>query len=147
MQTKESKSVVIPCNHCSTKNKVEVDRLSEKIICGSCKKEVDIPKKPVAVTQETFKKEVLDYPGLVLVDFWATWCPPCKMIAPILDSISSEKSGLIKIAKVDTDKEQFLAMNYQIASIPTLILFNNGVKVKQVSGAMPKQQLLNWIGL
>jgi thioredoxin len=147
MQTKEAKSVVIPCNHCGTKNKVTVDHLGDKVICGSCKKEVDIVKKPVSVTQKDFQKEVLDYPGLVLVDFWATWCPPCKMIAPILESIASEKAGLVKIVKVDTDKEQFLAMNYEISSIPTLILFNNGAKVKQISGAMPKAQLLNWIGL
>ncbi|MFN8577900.1 MAG: thioredoxin [Candidatus Sericytochromatia bacterium] len=100
---------------------------------------------PINVTKDNFEKEVIQHSGLVLVDFWATWCPPCKMIAPILESISKEKAGEIKIVKVNVDQETILASKFQIVSIPTLILFNNGKIINQIAGAMPKAQLLNWI--
>lgn len=100
---------------------------------------------PMNVTKDNFEKEVIQQSGLVLVDFWATWCPPCRMIAPILESISKEKAGEIKVVKVNVDQEAILASKFQIVSIPTLILFNNGKLVNQIAGAMPKSQLLNWI--
>ena len=101
--------------------------------------------KPIKVTTASFEKEVLKWPGTVLVDFWATWCPPCRMIAPILDSLSKEKSGQLKVAKVNVDEEPQLSARYNISSIPTLIIFQNGKIVQQASGAMPKAQLIKWV--
>ncbi len=100
---------------------------------------------PVNVTSANFEQEVINSKGIVLVDFWATWCPPCRMIAPVLESIAREKAGEIKIVKVNTDQEQLLSRKYQISSIPTLILFNNGKVINRTAGAIPKAQLLNWI--
>lgn len=100
---------------------------------------------PVNVSAADFEREVINSPVPVLVDFWATWCPPCRMIAPILESIAAEKAGEIKIVKVNVDQEPALSSKYQISSIPTLILFNNGKQVNRIAGALPKQKLLNWI--
>lgn len=82
--------------------------------------------------------------GLVLVDFFATWCGPCKMIGPVLEQISNERADL-KIVKVDVDQNQDLAMRYGVMSIPTLILFKDGKPVAQQLGFMPKELLLKWI--
>ncbi|MEK7432018.1 MAG: thioredoxin TrxC [Cyanobacteriota bacterium] len=137
--------VKLPCASCGKVNSVEVNKLNSSPTCGSCKNSLVIIDSPVNVSNTTFDKEVLNWPGIVLVDFWATWCPPCKMIAPILESISKEKAGEIKVVKVNTEEERLLAGKYQISSIPTLILFDNGRQINQVSGAMPKEKLLNWI--
>lgn len=94
------------------------------------------------LTDETFESEVLKYDGVVLVDFWAQWCGPCKMIAPIIDELASDLEGKAKVVKVDVDKAQSLAMQYGVMSIPTLIIFKSGEIVDQMVGAMGKDQLL-----
>ena len=108
-------------------------------------KKSDEPSLTVKGTVANFEKEVIKDSGIVLIDFWATWCPPCKMIAPILETVAKEKNGEIKVVKVDVDKEPSLAQMFQISSIPTLVLFNKGKMVNSISGAMPKAQLLKWV--
>lgn len=108
-------------------------------------KKSDEPSLTVKGTVANFEKEVIKDSGIVLIDFWATWCPPCKMIAPILETVAKEKNGEIKVVKVDVDKEPALAQMFQISSIPTLVLFNKGKMVNSISGAMPKAQLLKWV--
>jgi len=95
----------------------------------------------VAVTDDTFKAEVLESDVPVLVDFWATWCGPCRMVAPILEELSDEYEGKIKIAKLDTDANQATTMAYGITSIPTLNVYSGGELVKSVIGARPKRAL------
>ena len=97
------------------------------------------------VTDKNFESEVLKANLPVLVDFWAEWCGPCKMISPIVDEISQELNGKLKVVKVNVDDAQELAGNYQIMSIPTLLLFKKGEAIEQIVGAMPKDQLLNKI--
>jgi thioredoxin 1 len=89
-----------------------------------------------------FQKDVLDSKIPVLVDFWAEWCGPCKMVAPVLDELAKEYEGKIKIAKVDVDQNQQVAGNFNIRSIPTLLFFKNGQVVKQLVGAHPKTKLV-----
>ena len=97
------------------------------------------------VTDKNFEAEVLKSDLPVLVDFWAEWCGPCKVIGPIVSEIAEELSGKLKVAKVNVDDAQDLAGTYKIMSIPTLLLFKGGEAVEQIVGAVPKDQLLEKI--
>jgi thioredoxin 1 len=99
----------------------------------------------VAVSDQTFKTDVLDAPGPVLVDFWAEWCGPCKMIGPALEEIAAEYKGRLTIAKVNIDENPMTPNTYAVAGIPTLILFKNGQPVDTKIGALPKSQLKAWV--
>jgi thioredoxin 1 len=100
-----------------------------------------------AVTESSFEQEVLQSDKPVIVDFWAEWCGPCHAIAPVLDRIVEERSGEVKLVKVNIDEEQALAMRYGIASSPTIILFENGEPAHAAIGAQPKQALEKQLGL
>ena len=94
-----------------------------------------------AVTDETFETEVEKHGGLTVVDFWATWGAPCRMIAPILDQLASEYQGKVKVAKLDVDQNVRTATRFNVRSIPTLLFFKDGKLVDQVVGAVPKPAL------
>ncbi|HEV8560954.1 MAG TPA: thioredoxin [Actinophytocola sp.] len=96
----------------------------------------------VIVTDKTFAADVLSSDKLVLVDFWAEWCGPCRMVAPVLEEIAAEHPDEITIAKLDIDENPGTARDYQVMSIPTMILFKGGEPVKQIVGAKPKAALL-----
>ena len=97
------------------------------------------------VTDDSFSQDVLTSSTPVLVDFWATWCGPCKMIAPVLEEIASEKAGELKVVKLDVDANPATARDFQVVSIPTLILFKDGAPVKRIVGAKGKAALLKEI--
>lgn len=101
--------------------------------------------KPVNATTESFKTEVLDSDLPVIVDFWAEWCGPCRMVAPVLDEISSEYQGKLKVVKVNVDEEPQLAMDYQVTGIPLLGVFQGGKIVKHLVGARPKAAIISEI--
>jgi thioredoxin 1 len=100
-------------------------------------------KNTVDVTDATFQSDVLDSGKTVLVDFWAEWCGPCKMVAPVLDEIAGENPDKITVAKLDIDANQKTAQAYSVMSIPTMIVFKDGQPVKQIVGARPKAALLS----
>ncbi|MCC6168488.1 MAG: thioredoxin [Caldilineaceae bacterium] len=101
--------------------------------------------KPVQVTDNDFDAKVIDSETPVLVDFWAEWCGPCKMIAPVLEELATELDGKLTIGKLDVDENQNTAMAYGIFSIPTLLLFKDGEPVERIVGFQPKAQLLGKI--
>jgi thioredoxin 1 len=100
---------------------------------------------PVAISDASFENEVASASQPVLVDFWAEWCGPCRMIAPILENLADEYSGSLKIAKLDVDANPQTAMKFGVQSIPTLLLFKGGEPVERIVGYMPKERLLSKI--
>jgi thioredoxin 1 len=101
-----------------------------------------VAKNTVDVTDATFQDDVLSSDKTVLVDFWAEWCGPCKMVAPVLNEIAGEHSDKLTVAKLDIDRNPSAARDYQVMSIPTMIVFQGGKPVKQIVGAKPKAALL-----
>lgn len=101
--------------------------------------------KPVEVTDSNFQNEVLNADKPVLIDFWAEWCGPCKMIAPVVEELAREYDGKLKVGKVDVDSNQQVSMQFGIRSIPTLLIFKQGKVVDQLVGAVPKKMLVEKI--
>lgn len=132
------------CENCGTKNSVEPEK-KENAICGNCGLKLNFYLEPIQGGDSSFEKEVLKSKRPVLVDFWAPWCMPCKMVAPILHEIQEECQGSLKIVKINTDENQEVASNFGIMGIPTLILFNNGQEIDRVVGAVPKKKIMKML--
>jgi thioredoxin 1 len=101
----------------------------------------------ITLTEANFQQEVMESPIPVLVDFWATWCGPCRMLSPVVDEIAQEYAGKVKVGKVNVDEEMGLAMAYQVASIPTLLVFRQGQLVNQSVGVVPKAHIVSMLGV
>ncbi|MDX2182619.1 MAG: thioredoxin [Gemmatimonadaceae bacterium] len=143
--------LAVPCPFCGAINHVAATRVGDRPRCGNaaCAKPLLLDR-PVALHDRDFTRAVQDTTVPVLVDFYADWCGPCKMMAPILDDVAASFAGRLLVAKVNTDVEQTTAMAYQIRSIPTLVLLQSGQPVAQQAGAVPKAailQLLSRVGL
>src|SRR5947207_15618055 len=134
------------CRNCGTKNRVEEFLAGlHKPVCGKCGANLSTAAdgKPQVVTDDTFARDVIDASTSlpVLVDAWAEWCPPCRMIAPVLDQLAAESNGRYKIAKLNVDENPRTSQQFGIRSIPTLLIFKSGKVVDQIVGAAPKQAI------
>jgi len=138
-----SDSIIIACPACNQLNKLPNTKLSDNGKCGSCKSPLFLST-PLALTQSTFASHVAKSELPILIDFWAPWCGPCKMMAPVLDEASKTLAPNLRIAKVNTEDEQSLAAQFNIRSIPTLAIFHKGKEIDRVAGAMQLTQLTQW---
>jgi thioredoxin 2 len=137
-------NIIIKCDSCGVKNRIPASRANDDPICGKCGSPLNItdsPGVPVNITDQSFESEVLSGPGVVLVDCWAPWCGPCRMVAPVLEELASEYQGKVKIVKLDTDENPKTSMKYNIRSIPTMLLFKRGNLVDTLVGALPKHEI------
>ena len=137
---------VIVCSKCGAKNRVDESKLAtSEAKCGRCGAKLTVSaqdSKPSVVTDQTFDREVLEATGQpVLVDYWAPWCGPCRLIAPVLDQLAAESQGRYRIAKLNVDENPQIASRYQIASIPTMLIFKDGKIVDRLIGVQPKQAI------
>ncbi|MFN3751786.1 MAG: thioredoxin TrxC [Thiobacillus sp.] len=134
----------IVCPHCHAVNRVPADRLAQAPKCGQCHQPL-FSGHPVALTAATFGKHIQRSDIPVLVDFWAPWCGPCKMMAPQFEQAARLLEPRVRLAKVDTEAEQQLGAQFAIRSIPTLALFAGGREIARQPGAMGAQEIVRWV--
>jgi thioredoxin 2 len=140
----DQRNVIVKCPRCGTKNRIPKSRLNEGPVCGKCRsplKPAGSPGIPINVTDQSFSQEVISHPGPVLVDCWAPWCGPCRMVAPVLEQLAAEYQGRVKIAKLNVDENPVISSRYGIQSIPTMLIFKNGNQINKLVGALPKQEI------
>ena len=135
-----TRHVTLQCQFCHAWNRIDAARAADRPKCGKCAKPMLLDR-PVKLTDDNFARTVADAEVPVLVDFYADWCGPCKMMAPSVDKLAQEWTGRALVAKLDTDANQRTAQQFQIRGIPTVIVFQGGKAVANQSGALPYQML------
>ncbi len=143
----EVEASIISCPSCGGANRVRRERVLEGLrpVCGHCKVNLAVDASPVTVTDGSFATEVLGFPRPVLVDLWAAWCAPCRMIAPALEEIAGEMMGRVRIAKLNVDENPETHAALRVSGIPTLVMFKSGKEIDRVVGALPAPQLRAWV--
>jgi thioredoxin 2 len=132
----DSKKLTLRCQFCETWNRIDASRASDQPKCGKCSKPMRLDR-PVKLDDDTFRRTIDDAGIPVLVDFYADWCGPCKMMAPFVDELAAKYVGKALVAKVNTDHSQRAAAPFNIRGIPTTIVFKDGKALAQKAGAMP----------
>lgn len=138
----------VACASCSARNRVPAKRLLDKAKCARCKAALLPLAQPLSLgSAADFDELVRDSPLPVLVDFWAAWCAPCRMVAPEMAKLARDRSESVLVAKVDTEALPAVAQRFDIRSIPTLILFRSGAEARRLSGAMPAAEIVRQLQL
>ena len=147
----DDRGLLLTCPHCGQRNRLRYDRLNRAFRCGKCQTTLRLPGEPIDVTSDLVFDALTSRSELpVLVDFWAPWCGPCKMVAPEIRKIAAEGAGQWVVAKVNTEESPALARIFRITAIPTMALFKGGLEVARQAGAMPapaiRKFLEPWLG-
>jgi thioredoxin 2 len=139
-----SEKQIVRCLSCGANNRIDSEKLAQgnAAVCSRCKEPLPVSSKPVIVTDSTFAVEVERSSLPVLLDLWAPWCGPCKMIAPVLEQLANEMAGRVRIAKLNVDENQTTAGRFNVRSIPTLLILKSGREVDRLVGALPKSEVL-----
>lgn len=137
--------VFLRCKNCRAINRVPTDKLMSNPRCGKCKIFLEIPRIPIEVIASDFDREVLAWPGVVLIEFWSPRCGHCLSIAPVMEELAFRRAGHLKVVKVNVENETPLAMRFNIRATPFLTLYRDGNKLSEVAGALSKEQLDAWI--
>jgi len=142
--TEASNGLHIVCPHCDSVNRVAGDRLSDRPRCGRCKEPLFVGR-PMVLHDQNFEKQTTRSDIPVVVDFWAPWCGPCKMMAPAFEQATAELEPQVRMGKLNTEESQGVAARFGIQSIPTLMVFRNGREVARQPGAMDRARLAQWV--
>ncbi len=140
-----SDTTTIECDSCHKNNRVPLARLKDKPKCGSCGEPLPLGGGPITVTDANFDEILRTSPVPVVVDFWAPWCGPCRMIGPALEKIATEKAHDVLIAKLNVDENPKVAARFNVRSIPMLMGFHEGETIDTQVGALPPASLKGWI--
>jgi thioredoxin 2 len=130
----------VPCTFCSALNHVDLTRVAHRPKCGKCGRPILLDR-PLRITDENIDRIVADADVPLVIDFYADWCAPCKVMAPVIDEVAHENPGRVLVAKLDTDRNPAAAQRFNIRGIPTLIVFENGHETKRQTGAVGRQQI------
>ncbi len=142
--TQTATLATIPCPFCEKLNRIDLRRLADGPKCGQCGRPLQLDR-PVRVGDANMERVVADAAVPVLVDFYADWCAPCKMMAPAVDDVARERAGRLLVGKLDTDRSPTMAVRFAIRGIPTLILFRDGREAARQTGAIPGARLAAWL--
>lgn len=141
MKAASNAQQIIRCPNCGANNRVLTQKGREPI-CGRCKTPLSAEAHPVIVTDQNFAEVVGKSPLPVLLDFWAAWCGPCRIIAPVIDALAKELSEKARVGKLNVDENQMTAARFSVQSIPTLLILKDGQEVDRIVGAQPKEAIL-----
>lgn len=136
--------MIIACPHCAGLNRVPAEKLAAAPVCGKCKQPL-FSGQPVDITSANFANLVQKSELPIVLDFWASWCGPCLNFAPVFNQAARELEPSFRFGKINTEQQQQLAAQFQIRSIPTLMLFQQGTMIVQLAGALPKSQFYQWL--
>ena len=138
-----SNANLIRCSSCGATNRVPPEKLSQGLqpVCGRCKTPLLAGDKPVTVTDATFSAEVERSPLPVLLDLWAPWCGPCRMVAPVIEELARDMAGRVRVAKLNVDENPATASRFHVQSIPTLLVLKGGKEMDRIVGVQPKAEI------